>query len=376
MNGLDSAIRDAGAAAYAAYGASVDANVRYLTRFRTSDPVVYMQKSGERGMIVVPQMEHERAVRESTAAVVTRADAGYLEYIKAGESRWRATAHMIADLAGGPVLVPATFPLALARELESFHPVFVDAANTVEGMRAVKTPEEIERIRSVQRVTEAALDRGLSLIRASIPRGGLLRRDGAPLTAEAVRTEMHTFLLAHGCRGVDTIVSCGLDTALPHNAGAGPLREEEPIVIDIYPQHEQTGYYADMTRTVVKGEPSPEIREMYEAVRDAKTLGISMIRAGATGADLYQAVVEFFRDRGYESDTRGFIHSLGHGVGLEIHEEPSLGPHGGALVAGNVVTVEPGLYYPGTGGVRLEDMGAVTETGFDRFTQYGEELTL
>ncbi|WOX55954.1 Xaa-Pro peptidase family protein [Methanoculleus palmolei] len=376
MNGLDSAIRDAGAAAYAAYGASVDANVRYLTRFRTSDPVVYMQKSGERGMIVVPQMEHERAVRESTAAVVTRADAGYLEYIKAGESRWRATAHMIADLAGGPVLVPATFPLALARELESFHPVFVDAANTVEGMRAVKTPEEIERIRSVQRVTEAALDRGLSLIRASIPRGGLLRRDGAPLTAEAVRTEMHTFLLAHGCRGVDTIVSCGLDTALPHNAGAGPLREDEPIVIDIYPQHEQTGYYADMTRTVVKGEPSPEIREMYEAVRDAKTLGISMIRAGATGADLYQAVVEFFRDRGYESDTRGFIHSLGHGVGLEIHEEPSLGPHGGALVAGNVVTVEPGLYYPGTGGVRLEDMGAVTETGFDRFTQYGEELTL
>ncbi len=376
MNGLDSAIRNAGAAAYAAYGASVDANVRYLTRFRTSDPVVYMQKSGERGMIVVPQMEHERAVRESTAAVVTRADAGYLEYIKAGESRWRATAHMIADLAGGPVLVPATFPLALARELESFHPVFVDAANTVEGMRAVKTPEEIERIRSVQRVTEAALDRGLSLIRASIPRGGLLRRDGAPLTAEAVRTEMHTFLLAHGCRGVDTIVSCGLDTALPHNAGAGPLREDEPIVIDIYPQHEQTGYYADMTRTVVKGEPSPEIREMYEAVRDAKTLGISMIRAGATGADLYQAVVEFFCDRGYESDTRGFIHSLGHGVGLEIHEEPSLGPHGGALVAGNVVTVEPGLYYPGTGGVRLEDMGAVTETGFDRFTQYGEELTL
>ena len=376
MNGLDSAIRDAGAAAYAAYGASVDANVRYLTRFRTSDPVVYMQKSGERGMIVVPQMEHERAVRESTAAVVTRADAGYLEYIKAGESRWRATAHMIADLAGGPVLVPATFPLALARELESFHPVFVDAANTVEGMRAVKTPEEIERIRSVQRVTEAALDRGLSLIRASIPRGGLLRRDGAPLTAEAVRTEMHTFLLAHGCRGVDTIVSCGLDTALPHNAGAGPLREDEPIVIDIYPQHEQTGYYADMTRTVVKGEPSPEIREMYEAVRDAKTLGISMIRAGATGADLYQAVVEFFCDRGYESDTRGFIHSLGHGVGLEVHEEPSLGPQGRALVAGNVITIEPGLYYPGTGGVRLEDMGAVTETGFDRFTQYGEELTL
>ena len=101
-----------------------------------------------------------------------------------------------------------------------------------------------------------------------------------------------------------------------------------------------------------------------------------MIRAGAVGADLYRATVEFFRDRGYESDTRGFIHSLGHGVGLEVHEDPSLGPQGEALVAGNVVTIEPGLYYPGTGGVRLEDMGAVTETGFDRFTQYEEELTL
>ncbi|KLK88353.1 peptidase M24 [Methanoculleus sediminis] len=376
MNGLDSAIRDADTAAYAAYGSSLDANVRYLTRFRTTDPVVYVQKPGERGMIVVPQMEHERAVRESTAAVATRADAGYLDYIKAGEPRWRATAHMIADLAGGPVLVPANFPLALARELESFHPVVLDERGAVEAMRAVKAPEEIERIRSVQRATEAAMEHGMALIRSSVPKGGVLYRDGAPLTSEAVRAGMHAYLLAHGYRGVDTIVSCGPDTALPHSPGAGPLRENEPIVIDIYPQDELTGYHADMTRTVVKGEPSPAIREMYEAVRDAKTHAVSMLRAGAVGADLYRATVEFFRDRGYESNTQGFTHSLGHGVGLEVHEEPSLGPQGGELCAGNVVTIEPGLYYPGTGGVRLEDMGAVTETGFDRFTQYGEELTL
>ncbi|HOI57151.1 MULTISPECIES: Xaa-Pro peptidase family protein [unclassified Methanoculleus] len=376
MNGLDSAIRDAGAAAYAAYGSSADANVRYLTRFRTTDPVVYVAKPGERGMIVVPQMEHERAVRESIAAVVTRADAGYLEHVKAGETRWRATAHMIADLAAGPVLVPATFPLALARELESFHPVLLDEKGAVEGIRAVKTPDEIDRIRSVQRVTEAALERGIALIRASVPKGGILYRNGEPLTSEAVRATMHALLLAHGCRGVDTIVSCGPDTALPHNEGFGPLQEDEPIVIDIYPQDERSGYHADMTRTVVKGEPSPEIREIYEAVRDAKALAASMVRAGAVGTDLYRATVEFFRDRGYESDMRGFTHSLGHGVGLEVHEDPSLGPQGGALVAGNVITIEPGLYYPGIGGVRLEDMGAVTPDGFDRFTQYPEELTL
>lgn len=376
MNGLDSAIRDAGAAAYVAYGSSADANVLYLTRFRTTDPVVYVAKPSERGMLIVPQMEHERAVRESIAAVVTRADAGYLDYIKAGEPRWRATAHMLADLAAGPVLVPANFPLALARELESFHPVLLDSKGTVEGMRAVKTPEEIEQIRSVQRVTEAAMERGIALIRSSSPKGGVLHRDGRPLTSEAVRAEMHAFLLAHGCRGIDTIVSCGPDTALPHNLGTGPLLENEPIVIDVFPQDELTGYHADMTRTVVKGEPSPAIREMYEAVRDAKILGASMVKAGAVGADLYRAVVDLFGERGYESNTRGFTHSLGHGVGLEVHEEPSLGPQGGELVAGNVVTVEPGLYYPGIGGVRLEDMGAVTGTGFDRFTQYGEGLTI
>jgi len=143
MDILDSAIRDAGAAAYAAYGSSANADMRYLTRFRTTDPVVYAKRPGERGILVIPQMEHERAVRESSAAVITRADAGYLEYLKAGEPPWRATAHMIADLAGGPVLVPATFPLALARELESFHPVILDTAGTVGRMRAVKTPDEL-----------------------------------------------------------------------------------------------------------------------------------------------------------------------------------------------------------------------------------------
>ena len=131
-----------------------------------------------------------------------------------------------------------------------------------------------------------------------------------------------------------------------------------------------------MTRTGVKGEPSLEIQEMYEAVRDAKTLSASQVRAGVLGADLYQAVVEFFEERGYESSTQGFIHSLGHGVGLEVHEEPSLGPRGGELVVGNVITIEPGLYYPGVGGVRLEDMGAVMETGFDLFTQYEEKLII
>jgi Xaa-Pro aminopeptidase len=191
-----------------------------------------------------------------------------------------------------------------------------------------------------------------------------------------VKFTMHSHLLSCGCTAVDTIVSCGKETAIPHMTGTGPLHADEPIIIDLFPVEEASGYYADMTRTVVKGEPTDEIREMYDTLRNAKQLAISLIKPKVTGAEVYQAVVDFFAGQGYESDTRGFVHNLGHGVGLQIHELPTVGPAGKALVAGNVITVEPGLYYPGTGGVRLEDIGAVTARGFDNFTTYPEELVL
>ncbi|KUG21204.1 MAG: Xaa-Pro peptidase family protein [Methanomicrobiaceae archaeon] len=375
MNGLDTAIREADAAAYVVYASSQDANMRYLTRFRTTDPVVYIRKPGERGTLIVPQMEYERAVRESPAAVITRSDAGLLDFIKEGDSRMRATARMIAGQAGGPVLVPAQFPLGLARELEAFCPVLLDAG-TVESMRAVKTSDEMDRIRTVQRAAEQAIDLAVTLIRKSRGNGGILVLDGEPLTSERVKTEMHRFLFGAGCRAVDTIVSCGGDTALPHHAGSGPLQEDEPIVIDIFPQDEASGYHADMTRTVVKGEAAAEIIEMHRAVREAKALGESMLRPGVSGAEVYQRVVDFFGEQGYESTTEGFLHSLGHGIGLEVHERPFLGPQGETLSAGNVVTVEPGLYYRGIGGVRIEDLGALDGQGFRRFTRYGEELLI
>jgi Xaa-Pro aminopeptidase len=115
---------------------------------------------------------------------------------------------------------------------------------------------------------------------------------------------------------------------------------------------------------------------MYSALREAKQLAISRIKSGVSGADLYQLVVDFFKERGYDSDTRGFVHTLGHGVGLQIHELPTVGPAGKMLEEGNVITIEPGLYYPGIGGVRLEDIGAVTKKGFDNFTSFPEDLVI
>jgi len=375
MDSLSKAIRKSGADAYVIYASSRDTDMRYLTHFTTSDPFVFFKKPGEPGVIIVSQMETGRASREATATVMTRTQAGLPEILKTETDPYRATAKMIAGQAGKKILVPPNFPIALADAISEYCTIVVDGG-TVQSMRAKKSKNELLLMNNVQKVTEKAMDRAISLIRCSSVKKGILHIDHKPLTSEYVKFAMHSLLLEHGCGAVDTIVSCGEDTAIPHMSGTGPLKSDEPIVIDLFPVEEKSGYYADMTRTVVKGEPSMDIQEMYDALREAKQLGISHVKAGVSGADVHLAVVDFFKERGYETDTRGFVHNLGHGVGLQVHEMPTVGPAGKALESGNVITIEPGLYYPGIGGVRLEDIGVVTSKGFKNFTTFPEELIL
>ena len=373
MDSLSKAIRKSGADAYVIYASSRDTDMKYLTHFTTSDPFVFFKKPGESGVIVVSQMETGRASREATATVLTRTQAGLPEIMKTEKDPYRATARMIAGQVGKKILVPPNFPIALANAISEYCTIVVDGG-TIQSMRAKKSKIELILMNNVQKVTEKAMERAISLIRSSSVKKGILYIDKKPLTSEQVRFSMHSLLLEYGCSAVDTIVSCGEDTAIPHMSGSGPLKSDEPIVIDLFPVDEKSGYYADMTRTVVKGEPSKDIREMYDALREAKKLGISRVKAGVSGGEIHQAVVDFFNERGYETDTRGFIHNLGHGVGLQVHELPTIGPAGKALESGNVITIEPGLYYPGIGGVRLEDIGAVTARGFNNFTTFSEEL--
>ena len=375
MDPLSEAIKEKGADTYVVYASSRDADMRYLTHFTTSDPFVYFKRPGKKGVIIISQMEVGRATHEATTGIMTRAQAGLPEILKKETDPFRALALMIAGQAGKKLLVPPNFPLGLANALGEFCSVAVDSG-TVASMRAKKTSQEIRFLKEVQQVTQMAMGTAASLIHRSSVRKGLLFHDGTPLTAEKVKFSMHSFLLEHGCNAVDTIVSCGEDTAIPHMTGTGQLRADEPIVIDLFPVQEKSGYYADMTRTFVKGEPSPEIRDMYSALREAKALAVSRIKPGVSGADLHKTVVDFFKDHGYESDTQGFIHNLGHGVGLQVHELPTVGPAGKPLEKGNVITVEPGLYYSGIGGVRLEDIGVVTAKRFDNFTAFPEELVI
>ena len=375
MDALDVAIKASGADAFVVYASSDDADIRYLTRFVVHDPFVFFKRRGQPGTIIVSQMEAERASRESTAAVMTRTQAGLIEIIKTEKNPWKAQAAMIAGQAGKNLLVSPNLPAALVRALEEYSHVIVDEG-TVEQMRAKKSRTEIAWMKSVQKSTDDAMALAVSLIARSTVKKGLLYLKGAPLTSEYVRTAVHKQLMDGGCRALETIISCGEDTALPHAIGSGQLAAHEPIVIDMFPKSEATGYYSDMTRTVSKGEPDERIREMYAAVLDAKRLAIAHIKAGVSGADVYQSVVDFFKDQGYESTTRGFVHNLGHGLGLQVHELPTLGAAGSILRAGHVITVEPGLYYPGIGGVRLEDMGEVTKKGFSSFTAVPEDLVV
>jgi len=375
MHALDLALKNSGADAFVLYASSDDADMRYLSRFVVHDPFVFFKKQGQRGTIIISQMEAERASRESIAAVMTRTQAGLPDIMKKEKNPWKALAQMITGQAGKTLLVSPNLPAALVRALEEHARVLVDEG-TVEQMREIKTPEEIAWMQNVQMHTDEAMGLACSLIHKATVKKGKLYHAGAPLTSEYVRTAVHKQLMDRGCRAVETIVSCGEDTALPHAIGAGQLLECEPIVIDMFPKDEATGYFTDMSRTVSKGDPDSEIFDMYEAVLDAKSFVTPLVKARVTGSDMYHAVVDFFSERGYESGTRGFVHNLGHGVGLQVHELPTVGATGTALRANHVITIEPGLYDPGTGGVRLEDTGVVTGKGFSSFTRFPEELVL
>lgn len=361
--------------AYVVYDSSDNEDMRYLSGFLATDPFIYVYKKDGGQFLIVSSMEELRARRESPCSIVTRTAAGFYELLEKHNDADAASAEMIKNFCGEKLLVPYSMPVGFARALESSAQVTIDSG-TVLSMRAKKTGVEIEKIRAVQKKNERGVTLAVDTVRkADVSEDGGLFFEDEPLTSEKLREVMHEAFFRMGLDDKDTIASCGADTALPHAKGEGQLFANQPIVLDVFPRDIETGYFADMTRTISKGKPSDEICRMYDTVHEAKELAVSLIRAGVSGADVHNAAADYFTKKGYvTAGTSGFIHSLGHGVGLAIHESPSLSVRGGVLEEGNVVTVEPGLYYPGIGGVRLEDMGAVTEDGFDRFTTFEEEL--
>ena len=236
-----------------------------------------------------------------------------------------------------------------------------------------KTPENIAAIEETQRAAAAAMEAVISYLHAA----------PAP-TSEEAHALIDKVLLEHDCESpTGHIVASGVQAAEPHERGTGPISRGVAVVIDIFPRSKKTGYFADMTRTICLGEPPPHIQKMFDAVVGAQELAESLVRPGAACGALQEAVEKFFSKRGFETSGKGkefafaegFVHGVGHGVGLEVHEAPRIGRKSEDVLAeGDVVTIEPGLYYPKWGGVRMEDMVLVTATGCRNLTQFNKEL--
>ncbi len=360
---------------------SSNATQRYLSGFDAPDPFISCYTPSSLSLLV-SGLEFGRAKTESHADRIKRpVDYNRRELVQAYgpvEANYRVTAAFLADCGVDSVAVPERFPVGTADGLrEQEIEVVVDTDDVLIDIRAVKTPTELDYIRTAQEANEAAMAAAEESIQAAtVDSDGRLLLDGELLTSERVKQRIETTLLRHGCGLDDTIVACGQQAADPHDRGSGPLYAGEPIIIDIFPRNKSTGYHSDMTRTFSKGEPTETLAEWYTLTEDALAAALDAVEPGNTGADVHAAACEVYEEaglptlRGDPTTEVGFIHSTGHGVGLAVHERPSLSTEGGDLVAGQVITVEPGLYDPSVGGVRLEDIVTVTEDGYENITEY------
>ena len=381
---LTSYLEGANADGYLIDADGEDGNQYYLSGYHAPDDFVtlYADRSVS---LFVSGLEYSRAKTDSNAEEVTElSEFGLWEKAEEVDPRKAGklvTADFLADAGIESVIVPDGFPTGTADVLrERGIDVAWDEELVLEEIRAVKSGREIEYIRETQRANEDAMAVVRELLERATVEDGALYLDDEVLTSGAVRERIEITLLQRGCRMGECIVASGAASARGHDSGSGPLEANAPIVVDIFPRHKQTRYFGDMTRTFVKGELSDRIEEWYDLASEAYEVALDTIQAGTTGEAVHGAVCDVFEVEGYptqrtdESTEDGFNHSTGHGVGLDVHEAPYLALEGGELEAGHVVTVEPGLYEQGTGGVRIEDLVVVTEDGYENLTDYPREF--
>jgi Xaa-Pro aminopeptidase len=284
---------------------------------------------------------------------------------------------IVSGLAVVAAIVPRDFPLGIADALRADGVELTVDQRFFDDRRRRKSPHELAGIRRAQRAAEAGMAVARDLLRRAERFGGGLVADGEPLTCELVKQHVQSALLANGAIAEEMIVSHGPQTAVGHDMGSGTIAADDIVLLDLFPVDLESSCVADITRTFVVGNPPSEVRDWYGFCREALDLAAAEVRPGANGGDIHRLVSEFFAERGFptlltkaegEVLLDGFYHGLGHGVGLEVHEAPSLGMIGQELVAGDVITIEPGLYRQGFGGVRVEDLLYVTEDGYELLT--------
>lgn len=360
-----------------------DANLYYATRFMAPDAFVFIQIKG-RKFLLMSDLEVDRARGESCVERVlstSRLAADYQRRTGKKPSFSELIADFLRQKNVEDLLVPNDFPILYADVFRKRKFRIATRPDPFFERRTVKTPAEIRAIETTQHHTEAACRAAIEVIARSQIRKGKLYYRGKVLTSEIIKKIVNVTLMERDCVAQHTIIACGIDGVDPHNQGSGPLRPNESIVMDIFPQSVASRYYADLSRTVVRGKASSKLKRMYAAVREGQEIAFRSIRHGADGSQIHAAIQRRFNELGFPTGQmngrmQGFFHGTGHGVGLEIHEPPRISVGKDLLKAGQVVTVEPGLYYEDAGGVRLEDMVVVTQTGCRNLTRIPKILEL
>lgn len=361
-----------------------DSEFYYATRFLTHDPALYIRFGADDDLLVLNILEVERGRQVSTAKrVIDRAQHGWEEDPDSHRAWARMAAKLLHEKGVTRVTVSPRLPAGYYEELRAQDVELEIDKQLFVADRRHKNAEEADWIHGAQRAAEAAVAEAVGLLGASEGRNGLLWLDDRPLTSERLMAAAQTVLNEIGYSCDDMIVAGAPNCWMPHFRGEGQIRANAPVILDIFPRGRLSRYHGDLTRTVVVGDVSAQLRAMHEAVVAALDGAIRMIRPGVTGRAINDEVCRILKERGFGAAYPGYeapqgtpqmIHSTGHGVGLDVHELPNLRPVDVPLEEGDVVTVEPGLYLDGLGGVRVEDTGLVTAGGFRNFTSISRSL--
>jgi len=390
---LDTVLAEKGAEALLLYSESFkNANMYYLTKFLAPDPFIFLKKADTDPMIITNTMEYPRSQKESIIKDVRcYTDYNYMQVVKAAAEPKLGAMKFVATVVKKQlgkktkICVPSDFPTITTDVLRKEGLIIQPMFDVVEKVRETKDPDEIDEIKAVQEVTEKVTAEIIDLIaNAEVDTKKTLIVKKEPLTVSRIKSFFGHYFIDHGCvMEEEIIVACGPRGADPHYHGdpQDKLKANQPIVLDIYPRSLRARYWSDMTRTIVKGKAPDKVKKMFNAVLEAKNASIDALRAGVLGSEMNDLCCDILEKAGYKTIrggkqiTEGFIHSLGHGVGLDIHEGPGMNElYKFPLKEHNILSVEPGLYDPSLGGVRIEDIVEVKKSGCNNFTKMETRL--
>ncbi len=360
-----------------------DADMLYAVGMLVPDPFIFLRNRG-RSYAVMSDLEIDRVRKQASHLHVLSFSRYQTKLRNAGVKRPGipdVLRVLLREKGIRRVVVPQGFAHGLAIELQRRGVRVVPKPGSFFPEREFKSADEVKKISAALVMAEIGMAEAIEVLRrARIGKGRRLLYHDVPLTSEKLRAVIDTAILRAGGLASHTIVAGGVQGCDPHEGGHGPLRAHETIILDIFPRSQKTGYFGDITHTVVRGRASEGIRKLYDTVLRGQKLAFQRMRAGVPTKQVHGAVQKFFEQAGYRTGKhngrmQGFFHGTGHGLGLEIHEAPRVGPNSaGTLKPGQVVTVEPGLYYPEIGGVRLEDVALVTRTRPRNLTQFEKLL--